>query len=252
LLFFHERGKDHHAAMKIIYIVFALVFAAATVRADLVIQQQITIATNSSVATMKIKGGKIRLDMYAGQPRAISTITDLKTGDAITLLHTQKMFVKTAGATARQTKPAGNGPTVTAKPPVPRATGKTEKVGGYDTEIYTWSNSRGITGTAWVAKNFPDYARIRTDMAVLDKSAAEANNSLDPELSKLPGMVVKSQVTGNKQAITVTLVSAREEPVDASLFQAPANYKEMPRAKTIKPVAKPVAPKTPGKTAPGK
>ena len=234
--------------MKPIFIILALVCAALGARADLVMQQQIIPPNDNNVATMKVKGSKVRLDWYAGQPRAISIITDLKTGDTITLLHNQKMFAKAAGAPPKQTKPAGNGATANPapKPPVPRATGKTEKVGGYDTEIYTWSNSRGITGTAWVAKNFPDYARIRTDLAVLDKSAANSN-SMDPELSKLPGMVVKSQVTGNKQAITVTLITAREEPVDASLFQIPANYKEMPRVKTIKSAPQLAAPKSPGK-----
>ncbi|MGB7747954.1 MAG: DUF4412 domain-containing protein [Verrucomicrobiia bacterium] len=237
--------------MKLIFILFALVCAATIARADLVMQQQITVSTNNSIATMKVKGAKVRLDLYAGQPRAISTITDLKTGDAITLLHNQKMFVKTSGAPTKQTKPSGNGAnTNTApKPPVPQATGKTEKVGGYNTEIYTWSNSRGITGTAWVAKNYPDYARIQTDLALLDKAAADANNTQNPELSKLPGMVVRSQVAGGKQTITVTLVSAREESMDASLFQIPAGYKEMPQPK---PFVRPAPKVAPGNTAPGK
>ncbi len=237
--------------MKLIFIIFALFCAAAGARADLVMQQQITVTTNNSVVTMKVKGTKVRLDFYAGQPRAISRITDLKTGETITLLHSQKMFVKTPGGPAKQTKPAGNGATTNTapNPPIPRATGKTEKVGGYDTEIYTWSNSRGITGTAWVAKNYPDYARIQTDLAVLDKASDDANDSLDPELSKLPGMVVKSQVTGGKQTITVTLVSAREESIDASLFQMPANYKELPQPK---PFVRQAPQVTPGKTTPGK
>ena len=237
--------------MKPIFISLALVCAAAGARADLVVQQQITVTTNNSVATMKIKGAKVRLDFYAGQPQAISRITDLKTGDTIALLHNQKMFVKTSGAPMKQTKPAGDGATANTapKPPLPRATGKTEKVGGYDTEIYTWSNSRGITGTAWVAKNFPDYARIRTDLAVLDKFAADANNSTEPELSTLPGMVVKSQVTGGGQTITVALISAKEESVDASLFQIPASYKELPQPK---PVVSQAPKGAPGKTAPGK
>ena len=236
--------------MKPIFIFLALVCAAAGARADLALQQQITTPNDNNVTMMKVKGSRVRLDWYAGQPRAISIITDLKTGDTITLLHNQKMYVKASGPPAKQTKPAGNGATANPapQPPVPQATGKTEKVGDYNTEIYTWSNSRGITGTAWVAKNFPDYARIRTDLAVLDKSAADSN-SLDPELSKLPGMVVKSQAAGSGQTITVTLVSAKEEPVDASLFQTPANYKELPQPK---PFAR-QAPKTaPGKTTPGK
>jgi hypothetical protein len=231
LLFFHKHRKDYRAAMKPIFISLVLVCATAGARADLVMQQQITVTTNNSVATMKVKGSKVRLDLYAGQPRAISTITDLKTGDAITLLHSQKMFVKTSGATT-PANPASNGVTANPapKPPVPRATGQTQKVGDYNTELYTWSNSRGITGTAWVAKNYPDYAGIRTDLARLDK-AADANDSTDPELSALPGMVVRSQVTGGGQTITVALISAKEESVDESLLQIPANYKELPQPK---------------------
>jgi hypothetical protein len=237
--------------MKPIFISLAMVCAAAGARADLVMQQQITVSTNNSVATMKVKGSKVRLDLYAAQPRAISTITDLKTGDAITLLHNQKMFVKTSGAPTKQTLPSGNGATANPapKPPLPQATGKTQKVGDYDTELYTWSNSRGIAGTAWVAKNFPDYARIRTDLAVLDKAAADANNSTDPELSALPGMVVRSQVTGGGQTITVALISAKKESVDASLFQIPSGYKEMPQPKPFVGQASKVAP---GQTATGK
>jgi hypothetical protein len=140
--------------------------------------------------------------------------------------------------------PAGNGATANPapKPPLPQATGKTQKVGDYDTELYTWSNSDGITGTAWVAKNYPDYARIRTDLAVLDKAASDANNSTDPELSALPGMVVRSQVTGGGQTITVALISAKEEFIDASLFQIPAGYKELPQPKPVVSQAPKVVP----------
>ena len=235
--------------MKSIFIPLALVCATAIARADLVIQQQITVKTNNSVATMKIKGSKVRLDMYVGQPQAISRITDLNTGDILLLLHTQKMFVKTSGSKTKSNKPSGNNTTLTtARSPVPQATGKTQKVGNYDTELYTWSNSRGITGTAWVAKNFPDYSKIKADLAVLDKAFDGGDDVMNPAVSTLPGMVVRSQVAGSGQTITVALISAKEEPVDASLFQIPANYKEMMKAKPLKTnVAQPVPPKPPGK-----
>jgi len=235
--------------MKSIFIIIVLVCAAAGARADLVMQQQITVTTNSSVAIIKIKGSKVRLDMYAGQPQAISRITDLNSGAIIILLQNQKMFVKTSGGTTKSTQPAGNDTTLTAKPPLPRPTGKIQKVGNYDTELYTWSNSRGIIGTAWVAKNFPDYARIKTDLAILDKSLGGVNNDMNPALSTLPGMVVRSQVTGSGQAITVTLISAKEEPIDASLFQIPAGFKELPQAK---PFVRQAPKITPGKTTTGK
>ena len=204
---------------------------------------------------MKVRGTKIRLDLYAGQPRAISTIKDLNTGDIVTLMHNQKMFLKTPGAPTKQARPASTGAAANVKPPKPRDTGKSEKMGGYDTKIYTWSNSRGIIGTAWVAKNFPNFAQIRTDLAALDKSPSGTNNDMSPELSTLPGMVVKSQVSGGGQTITAILVSAKEEPIDASLFQTPRDYREVPRPQPLKPVSQP-PPKTanqpPPKKVPGK
>ena len=233
--------------MKHIIILLMLVCAAAGTRADLVMQQQIVTPDYNAVVTMKVKGVKVRLDLDAGQPQAVSTITDLNTGDTINLMHAQKMYVKTPGALLRQARPAVNGAAATAKPPLPRATGKTQKTGGYDAEIYTWSNPRGIAGTAWVATNFPDYARIRTDLAMLDRSTAEMNNNSDPVLSALPGMVVRSQVAGSGHTITVILLSAMEAPVDATVFQLPAGYKELPRPKPLESITQPVPKKTPGK-----
>jgi len=228
--------------MKRMFLFLALIYASTIARADLVLRQQIVAANYTGIATVKVKGAKVRLDLYAGQPQAVSTISDLSTGDSVTLMHNQKVFVKTLGGLMKQAKSSGSG--AASKAPVPHPTGKTEKVGAYNTDIYTWSNSRGITGTAWVAKNYPDFAKIRADLAVVDQSAAEMNNGADPELSRLPGMVVKTQVTGGSQTIVVTLVSAQEEPVDASLFQTPANYKELPRPK---PFVNQTPQKAPGK-----
>ena len=227
--------------MKRFFILFAILCAAAA-RADLVMQQQIITPSYNGVATMKVKGTKVRLDLYAGQPQALSTITDLNTGEIITLMHNQKMFVKTRRA-ADEASPAGRHGAA-SKVPVPHATGKTQKVGEYDTELYTWSNARGIAGTAWVAKNFPDYARVRADLAVLDKTP-DADNDTSPELSMLPGMVVRSQVTGGGQTITMALISAKEAPLDASLFGVPRDYKELPKPKPLKTVVTQPAPQKP-------
>jgi hypothetical protein len=246
LLFFREGRKDYRAAMKRIFISLALVCAAAGVRADLVMQQQIVTTNYNGVATMKVKGTKVRLDLYAGQPQDFSIITDLNTGETITLMHTQKLFLKTPGTPMKQTKSPGTA----SKVPVPRDTGKNQKVGDYDTELYTWVNDRGITGTVWVAKNFPDYARIRADIAVLDKTAG-ADNDTSPELSLLPGMMVRSQVTGGGQTIIVALISAKEGPLDASLFGIPRGYKELLNPKPLKQVvAQPAAPKTSASSTP--
>ena len=232
--------------MKRFFILFAVACTAAGARADLALQQQIIAPNYNGVAAMKIKGTKIRMDMYAGQPQALSTITDLNTGEIINLLHSQKLYLKLPGQPMKQAKSSGTA----SRAPVPRPTGKTQKVGDYDTELYTWSNSRGITGTVWVAKNYPDYARIRADYAMLDKTA-DADTDMTPALSALPGMVVRSQVTGGSQTITLALISAKEGPLDASLFGIPRDYKEVPRPTPLKPVVTPPAlPKASGSSTP--
>jgi len=183
------------------------------------------------VTTMKVKGTKMRMDLYAGQPLAQSIITDLNTGEVLTLMHGQKLYLKTAGGPMHRTKEASR----SAPSTVARPTGKTQKVGDYDTELYTWSNARGISGTAWVAKNFPDYARIRADLAVLDQTS-ESDNDTTPALGSLPGMVVRSQVAGGGQTITLALISAKETTLDASAFGIPRDYKELPKPKPLTPV----------------
>jgi len=245
--FLHRVPKRISQRMKRFFILFAVACTAASARADLVLQQQIIAPNYNGVAAMKIKGTKIRMDMYAGQPQALSTITDLNTGETINLLHTQKLFLKTPGTPMKQTKSAGTA----SKAPVPRATGKTQKVGDYDTELYTWSNDRGITGTVWVAKNYPDYARIRADCAGLDKTPG-ADTDMTPVLSALPGMVVRSQVTGGGQTITLALISAKEGPLDASLFEIPRDYKEVPRPTPLKPIVTQPAPQKASGSSPQK
>ena len=212
----------------------AILCATVGAQADLVLQQQITAAKYTGVTTMKVKGTKVRLDLYAGQPQAVSTLTDLSTGENITLMHNQKMFLKTPGTPMNQARPSGTA----SKAPLPQNTGKKQKVGDYDTELYSWSNARGITGTAWVAKNYPDFARIKADLAMLDKTA-DADDDTSPQVSLLPGMVVRSQVSGGGQTLTLALISAKEGSVDSSNFVIPRDYKEMPKVKPLQPVAAP-------------
>jgi hypothetical protein len=98
-------------------------------------------------------------------------------------------------------------------------------VGGYDTEIYTWSGPNGLTETLWVATNFPDYESIRPELAKLDRfDASGPHKDAQPKLSLLPGMVVKAEKASGGRKVTTTLISAKVEPVDAALFELPADY----------------------------
>src|SRR5689334_6572523 len=104
--------------MKRIFILLAVIGVTAGARADLVLQQQIVTPDYTGVTTMMVKGAKVRLDLYAGQPRAVSSIMDLNTGETIALMHNQKLFLKTPGTPTKPTKSAGTA----SKVPVPHAT----------------------------------------------------------------------------------------------------------------------------------
>lgn len=218
--------------MKRIFVLVALVFTIAAARADLVMEQKIESAMVNGTITTKIKGDKVRLDMPATPQGAISTIMDVNTGDSITLMHGQKAVIKIPGTEIRQMaenmkKARANGAATNAAPKF-HDTGKTEKVGDYDTEIYTWSSPNGATQTVWVAKNFPNYAGIKVQMDKLNNSpVAQMSKDTSPDVGALPGMVVKTQMEMNGQKVTSTLVSAKEESVDASIFEAPKDYHEM-------------------------
>jgi len=217
---------------KRILILLGLAFSLAAVRADLVLKQNIESAMMNGTVTTQIKGNKIRVDMPATAQGAMSTIMDLNSGDSVTLLHQQKVAMKVPGAEIKQMaenmKKARAGAGTNAPPPQFHDTGKTEKVGDYDTEVYTWSSPDGADQTVWVAKNFPDYAKIKVQMDKLNNSpVAQFSKGAAPDVGTLPGMVVKTQMEMNGQKITSTLVSAKEESVDASIFETPKDYQEV-------------------------
>ena len=218
--------------MKRILILSGLAFSLAAARADLVIQQKIEGAMMNGTVTVKVKGNQVRTDIPSSPQGSMSTILDLNSGDQVMLMHQEKMAMKIPGARVKQMAEnmrkeradAGtNGP-----PAKFTDTGKTEQVGEYNAEIYTWSGPDGEKQTVWVAKNFPDYSKIKTDMDKLEESPmAKISRGSAPDASTLPGMVVKTQTEMNGQKVTSTLVSAKEQTVDASVFETPKDYHEM-------------------------
>jgi hypothetical protein len=170
--------------------------------------------------------------MPASPQGAMSTVMDLSSGDTVTLMHQQKTAMKVPGTEIKQMvenrKKARAGAGTNAPPPKFLDTGKAEKVGSYNAEIYTWSSPDGANQTIWVAKDFPDYAKIKVQMDKLnDSPIGQMSKGTAPDVSTLPGMVIKTQMEMNGQKITSTLVSAKEQPVDASIFDTPKDYQEM-------------------------
>jgi hypothetical protein len=222
---------DVHARVKKFIFLSATLFAAlAGARADLVMEQQSGITNITDHVVLKVHDDKMRMDQRDSDGYAFSVVVDLKTRDSLTLFPQGKMFLKRSGAEIlRQMETeriATNGTNTMDNPPDKAVdTGRREQMDGYDTEIYQWSGARGLTETLWVAKDFPDYDAIKTELAKIDRfDASGPHKDAQPELSLLPGMVVKAEKAAGGHKFTITLVSAKVEPVDASLFEMPADY----------------------------
>ena len=204
----------------------ALLLSLTAAHADFVIVQKVDgLGQQSGNITVKIKDTKARAEL---SPQ-MSYIMDGTTGESITLIHAQKNYMKVTAAQGKalmeqmqKTQGAG-GP-----PPKPVATGQKEKVEQWDAEIFTWSGG-SLSVRYWVAKDFPNAAAIQAAMDKAQMGGLGAlSKSLLPANSDFPGMVVKTEMKTKGKTITSTIVSVKEEAVDAKEFEAPADYKELP------------------------
>ena len=209
----------------------ATVLLAVPARADLEIVQQASDTNAPFPATMRLRGDKLRLDQQQNTNGGFVVIIDLNTRDSFTLLPKEKKFLKRSGADilknlALDKMLFGGGTNQLYLPPAPaQATGRIEPIGGFDAEIYSWSGAGSTTETLWVAKGFPDYEKIRIELAKLDQfNAAGPHPGAQPELSPLPGMVVQTELPVGERKIKVRLVSAKTASLDAKLFAVPVDY----------------------------
>lgn len=214
----HDRRKT---MIRLIFIFQILILLASTSRADLVMKTSFTLGKITNETVVKIKGDKISLDYFLNGHEAWNRIADLKSGDDFTLSPLEQRIESSSNVMI--------GFLVKIKRPQFHDAGKAEDVNGYAAEIYNWTNPDGTTETLWVAKNYPDFEKIRTDFIKLDK--LDIINGL-PELNSLPNMPLKLEISRNvinkestnKLQMLLNLVSANEESVDASTFNMPTNY----------------------------
>ena len=222
--------------MKPLLLSAALLFTFAAARADFIIEQKVDgLGQQSGNITVRIKDTKARAEL---SPQ-ISYIIDGASGESITLMHAQKGFMKVSAEQGKalleqMQKAAGT----SAPPPKPVATGQKENVDQWAAEIFTWS-SGSLAVRYWVARDFPNAAAIQSAM---DKARAGGlgalNKNLLPANSDFPGMVVKTEIKTKGKIVTSTILSVKEDPVDAKQFEIPADYKELPTPAVEVPAAK--------------
>ena len=213
--------------MKLLLSLAALLFAAGLTHADMVIVQKVDGAGQSGEMTMKIGEDKVRADV---SPQ-VSTITDIKTGDVTTLMHAQKSYLVMTAATtkamfAKMSKLMEQSD-ASASPAAPKASGKTDKINGWNAAEYTFSNGM-MKASYWISSDFPNAKAVTDALAKFRKGGlADMTKAFAPDLSGLPGVPVKTEVEVNGQKIVTEMVSAKDETVDPSVYQVPTGYSEM-------------------------
>jgi hypothetical protein len=228
-------------------LVAALVLLPALAHADVTIVQSVTGGLPMSEITMKIKGDKARVD--AGPQ--VSTIVDGKTGDAVNIMHDQKMVMRISAADSKKAaamaaQQLGSGDA--AKKVKLTPSGKKEKIGGYDTEEYVYDTPT-FKASYWVAKEYPRAKEIMDAMQALSAQAATASPMGLPDFRDLPGLPIRTNVSMGGQEIVSTITAVKHDPIPESEFAVPAGYQEMKMpdmsnmfgAQPEQPAAKPAA-----------
>jgi hypothetical protein len=206
-----------------IAVLAGLAFAWLHFRSGLVVVQTYESGGKTWTVTTRIKGDRVRKDGFGGT----SFILDLAGGSATIISNPEDTFAKLPlGQMVANAKTSFGGDAASPTgPPELADTGKMEKVAGYNAEIYT-ADSPAARFTCWIAKDYPEYAALNERWKKY--RLLEKTGGLYPDLSKLDGMVVKSEIEFHAgKTTTTTLVSARIEPVDDSEFQPPAGYMEV-------------------------
>ena len=190
--------------------------------ADLTVVQKTEGAMNSGQMSLRIKGDKARADL-SGQ---ISMITDLTTGDTLSLNHTAKVMVRISGAEATKMRDLSVELKPNAEAPKLTPTQRKEKVDNRECQVFTWKVGN-MEVTDWIDPAFADWKTILGElMRFQNAGLANSAQPLMPPLDQFPGMVVKREMNHKGTKTTATLISSKMDPIDAKVFEVPQGYKE--------------------------
>jgi hypothetical protein len=204
----------------------ALILATPALRADLTLDQKSLDTNLVREVITRLHGDKMRVNDSGG----VTVIVDLNTRDSFTLIEDTKTYLKRFGSDIRwemheEWKHTGGTNEMDAPPAPAVDTGRSETVNGVEAEVFTWTGAHGLTETLWVDRHFPNWDGIKAELFKVDRfNDAGPHRNAQPRLSQLPGMVIKSQTVVKNRTVTIALVSVQQAPVDATLFDVPADY----------------------------
>jgi hypothetical protein len=195
---------------------YLILFWITIAHADLNVEIGFTMpnATNLWIGVVdRIKGNQCREDEIGMYANTKSHILNLDSGEGFKLMPNKKIAVKISFDKSILT----NEIAIDAI----KDTGKSEVVDGHDTEVYTYTSSKGNC-TLWIANDFPNFEIIKQDLVKRDRLREMTQVGLF-NLSTLPGMLLKCHVD-NILTNAQFRVVINEEPIDESIFEMPKDY----------------------------
>ena len=208
----------------------ACCFLGATIsvaNADLTLVEKVEGAGSSPTdLTIKIKDNMARIDSNP----SMSTIVNGNNGEVINLMLDQKRIVRISAdkmkAVVQMVDKYAPSDKKSAGSPSLVATGKKEKIGGYDTDEYVY-HSAYFKATYWVAPQYPNGDKILAELKTLNPKMWATSGMNLPDYAAFNGVPIKSVISANGSDITTTLVSVKQDPVDPSQFVPPKDFQEI-------------------------
>lgn len=204
-------------------VLMVLIVASGRAHADMIVVQRVDGEGKTGEMRIEIKGSKVRIDL---SPQ-ITILRETASGEEWTLLRDRKAFLRvTPQATAALHAEMANGRAAT--PPAKLvATGRSEKIGGQDAQIFT-AETGNLKATYWIAARFPHGAELLAQMKVLERgSVAELSRGLLPSVADLPGFPIKTEMILQDRKTTTTILDAHEEALADDRFAIPLDYHEL-------------------------
>jgi hypothetical protein len=173
--------------------------------------------------TLKLKGDKVRMEV---SPQ-MTVIVDGRNGDTITLMNTQKKFLRISGDKAKaiaELTTKYRGPTTEKMKPT--ATGKKMTINGYETEEYV-GETKSFRASYWIAPSFPDSAVIMKQLQAVIPAAWNDLAKGMMDYSDLPGFPLRTVIRTDNGEITSTLTAIKRDTLSDAEFMVPEDFQEM-------------------------
>ncbi|MEY2542754.1 MAG: hypothetical protein QOE81_215 [Verrucomicrobiota bacterium] len=209
-------------------------------RADLTIVQRVEGVGPNGEVTVKIKGNKERID----SPSQPTRIIDGKSGEMIDLMNDKKSFIRISAEQMKAAAETINKFDEGKKPSAPKLapTGKKETINGYETEEFVFETPQ-YKASFWVAAKYPDAVGILKQMQAPVSSAWKPSNMGMPDYTDFAGLPLKTVISVGNQEVVTTIVSIKNDSINATDFDIPKDFQEMktPLEAAPPPVENPAA-----------